>query len=71
MLEIKLNKSQLGLTAKFFVDLAKIWFASGVIGFFIPGIIGRSGVSILIGSLIVSFAFLLLGINLLRSISDQ
>jgi hypothetical protein len=71
MPEIRLNKPQLKLAANFFTDLAKVWFASGVIGFFIPGIAGKPGIGLLIGSVIASVLSFLLGISLLRSINNS
>lgn len=65
---MRLNKLQLETAAKFFVDLGKLWFASGVIGFFIPNTPIRLGISALIGGVVASLIFLLIGLRILKSI---
>lgn len=68
--EMRLNKCQLEIAAKFFADLGKIWFASGVVGFFIPVTPAKLGISVLIGGIIASSIFLLLGLRILKSIDN-
>ena len=68
---MQLNKSQLNLTAKFFTDLAKVWFASGVIGFFFPGITEKLGTGALVGGMLTSIIFLVSGIIVLGKIENN
>jgi len=63
---MKLNDTQFEKLAGYFTDLAKVWFASGAIGFFISVPEQRMPLYILISSIAASFFFLLLGILLLQ-----
>ena len=64
--QMKLNDTQFEKLAGYFTDLAKVWFASGAIGFFISVPEQRMPLYILISSIAASFFFLLLGILLLQ-----
>lgn len=65
-----MNEVQFEKLSGYFIDLAKVWFASGVIGFFID--ISSSNPKgatyiMLIGGFILSAAFLTLGIRILKN----
>ena len=56
---MKLNRDQIELIARTLADVAKLLFASSVVGFFIPGSSGVvPGATFLVGSTFATFFFL-------------
>lgn len=67
---MRFNESQLEKISGYFVDLAKVWFASGVIGFFVSETARVFNIQIAIGSTVISLLFLAAGLYLLSSIKS-
>jgi len=66
---MQLTATQFEKLAGYFVDLAKVWFASGVIGFFFegPSLVSLNASLIhLAGGAILSATFLTVGIIILK-----
>jgi hypothetical protein len=66
---LRLNSSQIDKVAGYFIDLSKVWFASGVVGFFVSE--ERLTFAVLGGSVSASIVFLAIGISILKSSSNN
>ena len=64
---MQLTATQFEKLAGYFIDLAKVWFASGVIGFFVSDT-ERITATVAVGGFVVSSAFLIAGLMLLKSV---
>ncbi len=64
---MRLNREQINLIAKTLADLAKLLFASSVIGFFIPGSSGAVDISTFAAGSAGSVLFLTIGVAILKS----
>ena len=65
---MQFNQFQLEKISGYFIDLAKVWFASGVIGFFISEPARVFTIKIAVGSAVISLLFLAAGLWLLSFI---
>lgn len=68
---MQLNKFQLDKLSDFLIDLAKILFASSVVGFFVPGSSGQVNVIVFIAGVISTFGCLTAGLKILKKINDN
>lgn len=68
---MQLNKFQLDKLSDFLIDLAKILFASSVVGFFIPGSSGQINVMVFIIGTISTFGCLVAGLKILKKLNDN
>ena len=62
---MQLTATQFEKLAGYFIDLAKVWFASGVIGVFVANTEQQLPLYILADSIIASAVFLLFGVLIL------
>lgn len=68
---MELNRGQLELAAKTLADLAKIVFASTVVGFFAPGFSGSLNVTALIIGAVSAAGLFFSGMSLLKSSGEN
>lgn len=64
----KFTKSQLGAISHFFSDLAKILFASVLVGYFIPSFSGAVGIATFVGGLLLFVAFFVFSVIIAKEI---
>lgn len=61
-----MNEVQFEKLSGYFIDLAKVWFASGVIGFFVVDYSSKAPAEIMLMSLVASLLFLTVGLKILN-----
>lgn len=64
--KVKFDSQQKRTISEIFVDIGKLFFAGGVIGFFIPGIGGKISTGSFVITLIGSIIFFMIGIILAK-----
>lgn len=62
-IKVKFDPQQKKTISEIFVDVGKLFFAGGVVGFFIPGIGGKISTVSFVVTLILSFICFSLGIK--------
>lgn len=64
----KFTTPQLETISRFFSDLAKILFASVLVGYFVPSLSGAVGIATFIGGLLLFVAFFVFSVILIKDI---
>lgn len=64
----KFTKPQLETVSRFFSDLAKILFASVIVGYFVPSLAGAVGIATFAGGLLLFVAFFIFSVILVKEI---
>ena len=71
MLRLKIEKlkpdlKQREVISEIWIDIGKLFFAGGVVGFFIPGISGKINLGSFLITLLISLACFIIGVKLAR-----
>ncbi len=63
---LRFDPNQKRTISEIFVDIGKLFFAGGVVGFFIPGITGKINIGTFIFALILSLVCFTVGVKLAK-----